>query len=97
MTSYTTVLRRLRSIKTPYEITVRMVEPRVVGKRNYGDTVYLGKHRLVRISSELGEEQRRDTLVHEWSHAIGKASDANHGPKWGRLYAKCYCVAFKTA
>lgn len=54
--------------------------------------IILLDHRLSGLS--LG-----DTLVHEWAHALSwglESSAAPHGPIWGVLYARCYCVAYRT-
>lgn len=32
----------------------------------------------------------RDTIVHEWAHAMAWGSETEHGPEWGVAYARAY-------
>lgn len=31
-----------------------------------------------------------DTIAHEWAHALAWGLGSNHGPHWGRAYARAY-------
>jgi len=46
------------------------------------------------IATGLEKTTARDTLIHEWAHAVVARSHArnhkDHGPEWGLAYAQCY-------
>jgi hypothetical protein len=46
------------------------------------------------LLAESDEPVLRDTLIHEWAHALvskaGGPLEDSHGPFWGVAYARCY-------
>jgi len=52
-------------------------------------------HFLVVINREESDLDRmKDTLMHEWAHVLTWDKDVDdHGPRWGKAYAKVYRTA----
>jgi hypothetical protein len=63
----------------------------------WGLTEFEGDHWEIMLDPRGGPEQLRETLIHEWAHALvgpgGGPCEDDHGPLWGVMYAACYrCV-----
>ena len=37
----------------------------------------------------------RDTIVHEWAHAMVWGAETKHGPEWGVAFARAYRAAIE--
>lgn len=63
----------------------------------WGLTEFHEDHWLILLDPRGGQQLLRDTLIHEWAHALvangGGPCEDDHGPLWGVMYAACYrCV-----
>lgn len=59
-------------------------------------TIHNGKDFEIHIDNRLCFYCKRDTLIHEWAHALdwwNGGNESDHGPSWGLQYGRCYeCV-----
>lgn len=67
----------------------------------WGLTSWEVDHWVIQLDPSGGPEQLRETLIHEWAHALvgagGGPNEDDHGPLWGVMYAACYrCVVERT-
>lgn len=50
-------------------------------------------HWLIHLDPELGVANNRETLIHEWAHALANENEGRvrvHGAEFGAAYARCY-------
>lgn len=51
---------------------------------------------MIDIDESLTGREAIDTLVHEYAHIVAWGADKNdHGPNWGKAYARCYRVVIE--
>jgi hypothetical protein len=102
---YRNALRALR-IECPINVPVRVRlshNPRskyfgwCVGMRRKGKLIGFAITVCTRFKGRnVTAEEFRDTIVHEWAHALSDTrcySDgrvADHGPEWGVAFSSCY-------
>ena len=58
--------------------------------------IFYPDHIKILIGQHLSWDARVDALVHEWAHALdGPDHCMEHGPSWGKHFARCYKVIEK--
>ena len=92
-TSYATYLRRLRRW-LPLPVDVVFVDGLDTRTGNLAFcNLYRGRFKI-EMEAAISEGDRKDTLVHEWAHALSWGEEKeHHGPAWGCALSKCYRVA----
>lgn len=77
---------KVRRCQMPYDTSLT---PK---KRLFGDCQEKKDHWLIRISKDDELHTQKDTLMHEWAHAVAgwEENKDSHSDKWGRVYAKIY-------
>ena len=83
---YVALLERYCPLGVPCRVVVTPV-------RWWADCARVSRGYTIRLSPNLDATARRETLAHEWAHAmVWKASRVDHGEAWGRAYSRCYRV-----
>lgn len=88
---YRLALRALRA-ECPVDRPVRVrLEHR--HRRHYGhcNPTRDGKgFTITVVAKRATANEMRDTIVHEWAHAMAWGAETDHGPEWGVAYARAY-------
>lgn len=91
------VLRRECPVHCPVDVRL------VYALSHYGDCTHCAdpERFVVRLRAGLTVLEGRDTLVHEWAHAMdwrpARPYWRDHSPSWGVCYADAYCALFGTS
>jgi Leu/Phe-tRNA-protein transferase len=92
MSQFRQFVRELKAECPTISVRVRVCR---TSKRIMGDCRRKDDHFLIRISNTLNEQEKFDTLVHEFAHAesfLEWENGVQHGPLWGVAHAKFYRV-----
>lgn len=73
-------------------VTRRLVVHRVPMLKNHGTTSLPESEKTITISVNSTDDEtvQRDSLVHEWAHAMEFDKTGNHGPVWGKFSSQTY-------
>jgi hypothetical protein len=63
---------------------------RYPAKKQCGATRFDGRCFRIRIDSKLDDAAQRDSLLHEYCHAVAISQAHEHKGNWGEIYAALY-------